>query len=691
MNLLELESLRSELIEKTLNTSSNFLRLSLYQSYFDQILSFNNPNFSEAFLKEFIDDFIYYITKYEVWGTEPETTEKLLELLNNAANNNLFSEYRIRITTEIDRLKKQYENLILILGGKDFEDGKTHKAFFPLIDKEAPNNFYGIVESVTIRINRAVDSDNFIIIPSEKEIEVKIHEQCEISWLLALDLSQKYISKPFKFHEIIINFDKKIGFYEGNSLGIALTLSFLEQILKFYNPVFIINIKEKSAFTGGVDDKGIILTTGEEIVKQKVRTLFFSEVNNFVIPKTEETYAYFALTLLKQKFPERNLKLIPAEDINDVINRRDLIDIKKQKLVVRGGKFVKKNLVSAVITVLLAILFAYLFVIDWDDNPVSIISDGNKVYIKNARGKVLWNEDLRISEQFTDNKKYIDGYIKIVDINADNKNELLFIGNNSNRLKCINHEQKELWSYKFDDLVETKEQKLNNDYSIVIVDTITYDNQKSIYLISSNGPSFSSALYRISALDSKRLSGTLWAAGHFIDANILDYDNDGRNEIIGVGYDNGYEDLVFFICELDTLNTMRPTTNPYLLNNLRPARMEYYVRLPKTDYDLYYEKRTPHFLYGSFNYRADLKKFIFATDVNKPRSDLQVGYEIIPTKNVIDIVIGSSFRVIRDSLVAKGKLNPPYTDTEAYKEIMKNNILYWNDGKWVNRHGIEKK
>ena len=361
-NLLELESLRSELIEKTLNTNSNFLRLSLYQNYFERILSLNNPNFEEAFLKEFLDDYVSCINKFEVWGIEPDISKNILEQLNKVAALKIAAESITTISSGINRIEKQLEKMTLILESKEFEDGETHEAFFPLIDKEAPEGFNGIIESVTVRINKAVDKDKFIIVPSEKEIEKKILEQCKNSWLLALNLSKEYVKRPYKYHEVIISFDKKDGFYEGNSLGIALTLSFLEQILKFYNPAYIINIKEQSAFTGGVTETGEVLCTSEEIIKRKVAAVFFSEINTFVFPKCEETYAYFALTQLKKSYPDRKLKLIPVEEINDVLNRRDVVDITKQKLVVRSGKFVRKNWISAVATVVLAILFAFLFV-----------------------------------------------------------------------------------------------------------------------------------------------------------------------------------------------------------------------------------------------------------------------------------------------------------------------------------------
>lgn len=68
-------------------------------------------------------------------------------------------------------------------------------------------------------------------------------------------------------------------------------------------------------------------------------------------------------------------------------------------------------------------------------------------------------------------------------------------------------------------------------------------------------------------------------------------------------------------------------------------------------------------------------------------SDFIKTYDIIIdiSLTVSDVVVISSFRVFRDSLVAQGKLNPPFTDTKEYKEIIKNSVLYWKNGKWVKR------
>ncbi|MCJ7553006.1 MAG: hypothetical protein MUO34_03895, partial [Ignavibacteriaceae bacterium] len=368
-NFLQIESLRTELIEKSFKVSSHNLKIFLYYEYFQKVLVHNNKNLSEGFLTEFIDDYISAIARFEVWCIHPEFTRKIISQLSDLKTLSTTTDYLQTIDTETERIEKQLQKLNSILQGSSFPDNLEQKAFFPLVDRKAPENFYGTIDSITVRINKCDEKDKFIIIPSEKELEKKILEQCQNSWLLALNLLKVYVKKPCEYHEVIISFDKKEGIYEGNSLGIALTLSFLEQLLGFYNPAYIIKIKEQSAFTGGVTETGKVLCTSEEIIKQKVAAIFFSEMNAFVIPKTEETYAYFSLTQLKKNYPDRKLKLIPVEEINDVINRRDVVDIKKQKLIVRSGKILKKNwaVVSLSIMIFGIIYFANLW--DFDYNP----------------------------------------------------------------------------------------------------------------------------------------------------------------------------------------------------------------------------------------------------------------------------------------------------------------------------------
>lgn len=685
LSILELESLRGELIDQGFDHPSDHLRIYLFFNYFDKVLAANDINIAESFLVEFIEDYIYLIRRYEVWGIEPSFTEKMLQQLKQLGTVSLTGLDKELLASEIDRIEKQHKKLIEVLEGSADHTQISHKAFFPLIDKESPTGFYGIIDSLTVRISKSVDSDKFIVVPSEKEIEKRISDQCKNSWLVALNILNKYVRKPFRHHEVIISFDKKVGIYEGYSLGIALTLSFIEELLKFYNPQYIIKIREKSAFTGGLSEEGYVLDTGEDIIKQKVAAAFYSDINSFVFPKLEETYAYFALTQLKKIYPQRTLKLIPIEDINDVLNRRDLVEIKKINPVIRTGRFIKRNWISVAATIILAILFAYLFAVDWDDNPASLLADGSKLYIKNKNGNVLWSVEYYISPGILNMQSYQKQSFMIIDIDDDNNNEVIIVDRTNTVLICYSYQNQILWKYRFTDVVNSIRENLNAEYGINIIDTLTFEGEKNLFLFSSNKPSFSSAIFRLSAKTGKRLKGTFWASGHIMECILKDVDDDGKMDIVGVGYDNGYKDLVFFAKAIDTLNSVRPTVTDYQISDYAPANMKVYIRFPKNDYDIYNELYTPGYNIGSFLEQRELKKYVFSSSFKSGGLEAAVGYEIDYNFKDVDIVIDSDFGIARDSLVVRGSLYLPFTDTEEYKNIIKSNILYYKNGEWVRR------
>ena len=58
-------------------------------------------------------------------------SKNILEQLKKVASLKIASENLTALHSEIERIEKQLDKLNLILEGKDFEDGETHKAFFP--------------------------------------------------------------------------------------------------------------------------------------------------------------------------------------------------------------------------------------------------------------------------------------------------------------------------------------------------------------------------------------------------------------------------------------------------------------------------------------------------------------------------------------------------------------------------------
>lgn len=693
-NILELEFLRSELIEKTLYTNSNFLRLFLYQNYFEKILSLNNPNLEEAFLKEFLDDYVSCISKFEVWGVEPDITNKLLEQFNKVASLKVAVEILTSLNSEIERIEKQSEKLSLILEGKDVEDGEPHKAFFPLIDKDAAAGFYGIIESVTVRINKSEECDKFIIIPSEKEIEKKIIEQCETSWQLALSLSKQYVKKPNKFHEVIISFDKKEGIYEGNSLGISLTLSILEQLLMFYNPAYIIKIKELSAFTGGVTEPGTVLTTGEEIIKQKVAAVFFSEINSFAFPKSEENYVRFALAQLKNQYPKRALKIIPVEDVYDVLNRRDLVEIKKRNPVVRTGKFVKKNWITFSLLIVITAMAYFTSWWDFDDNPVKLQHKGRFLYVMNKNEKVLWKKFMFYDAGIGEGVGQLRISAKIIDINSDGINEVIIAneadttknnyGNCITRIACYNNYGDSVWTYRFKDKVSTPFKEFSNHYWPNLIDIVKEGDQNVLYCFAYHIQFYPGVIFKLDANTGQRLSGAFWHTGRISDCYIGDFNEDDELELVATGTHNGYESNFIFSVDLRNLEGTAPSVYNYKFFNKEITSFNNYVQIPITDLARFQEFRYGNIRTGSLIYAKSTKSFRISIEQGFNQSNIAaMNFIFDKNLNLIDIDCADAMQTIRDSLVVKGELDLPYTNTPEYFNSLKQRILYWDGERFV--------
>jgi len=338
-----------------------------------------------------------------------------------------------------------------------------------------------------------------------------------------------------------------------------------------------------------------------------------------------------------------------------------------------------------------------LFVMDWDDNPTLLTTDGGVLYVKNKNGKILWTKKAAgLFKNASTNKRILDINSRIFDVDSDGKNEVLFsgglvFGNKiiSQKSFCFDYKGNTRWIKSFADEVESERDKHDANYNSVIIDTSTITERKSLFLICTNANSFSSAIYRIDLETGARLPGTMWCSGFVVDAIIKDIDNDGKEDILAVGVDNGFEEIVIFSYEIDTLTRVRFSTKEYLIRNFPTAELKNYIRLPKTDYDNYLQMRIPAVERGTLDDKFSEKKYMFATTTNDEETMCHLWIKLDYNLKDFDVIVDNRYRVIRDSLVAKGKLNPPYTDTKEWIESYKSKILYWKNGKWVKREELE--
>ena len=113
----------------------------------------------------------------------------------------------------------------------------------------------------------------------------------------------------------------------------------------------------------------------------------------------------------------------------------------------------------------------------------------------------------------------------------------------------------------------------------------------------------------------------MWCSGRIVDAIIKDLDNNDKADILAVGVDNGFEEIVIFSYEPDTLTAVRLSTKEYTINDYPEAQLKTYIRLAKTDYDKYLGIRMSGVDAGSFRDDLTRKLYTFATHFIRSRKD----------------------------------------------------------------------
>ena len=704
-----LKNLEEEIRRIYLISSENYsanLKLLNYIPLFEKLIEISNENVKEAYITELINDFNHALHNSSFEGLPTEIINRLKFISQKLYDFPFIPHTCPSFINSVNKITEWSEKLERILNGQNtIETDKN--IFIPLLENTTEQNeiVVGLLETLTVKISKTKSENKFLVVPSEKELEELIYEQIKISWNVAIDYAKKFIKKLEDNHEIVIHFNKRTGFCRGNSLGAALTIKFIEELLNLYNPKFIIESADGLAITGGLDELGNILSIGKKNISQKTELIFYSTVNQFVVPKDDEPAAREKLNALKTNYPERNLKIVAVENLEDLLNRRNLVSIIKQKPIKRAAKFAKEHLPGISAAILMTIFFTYLFAIDLDDNPSFVLLDGKNAYIKNKNGKTLWSINYPMDDKYVLNDPRVkQAFFRVIDIDEDRENEIIYIhpqiSENQGTMEmekiiCINKNKEELWSYRFADTVFSEREDLPPIYGAKLIDTITFNGKKILFCFSNNGPSFSSAVYGLELKTGKRIPETLWGSGHTMGAILKDINNDNISDLVMDGLDNGFEDGIILGVELSKMDGYRPTTKEYRIKNKKQIEPIFYIRIPKNDYEIMMNFRTTgilnHKLIFTENDKTITSTFFSYKTSFQLLSDRIITFSLEVDSNFIvkDVVISSNFRVFRDTLVAHGRLNPPYTDTKEYREIIKNSVLYLKNGKWVKREELD--
>ncbi len=699
MNAFEAEDFRQFVLDLLSRSTSPKQRLYLLKGYYNNILNTSSDIIADAFIIEFIDDFLECADKFEVFYSHPQITDDLLGILKRLKGHPAAVHLAGKIDSVISILSRKLLELNALLEGKQLENYKIRKMHLPFLEKDSSQSDVlrlGTLETITVSIKKNNLKNTITIVPTPDLNDAGLTEQVYKSWETAIDFIRKHGGKISSYHTIIIQFDNQLANYIGISLGAALTLSIIEELITFYNFPIKISIKENIAITGGFDNSGNLIVLDESLVLNKLEIVFYSFINIFIVPEENKAIIETYLKALKKQYPSRDLEIIGIKNLQDLLNRRNLIDIKRFSVIKRAAKFAKKNWVISILLLIIMLISGYFYEYNFDDNPAMLDLSGDNLMIENSSGKILWSKEIEIDPVFASSTlRYI---AKIIDVNKDKKNEVILCHILQSELNnemeyggifCYNYLGTQLWHYDFTDTVKSYGENLDINYSCELIDTVTYLGKQLLIARANNGPSFSSSIFTLDLNSGKRIGTTFWNPGH-IDEGIMKVMPGDKSLIVFAGGNNGYEKPFIGGIELKNLLGYAPSTHYYTYLNMKPADLAFYILIPKTDYlkHFAFSLRTGGIEPGSLRNTEREKKIYFVTCERKS-NEASLEYRLSYNFKDISIVVLSNFRVERDTAVAHGILSPPLTDTPEFCKLLENQILYWNGKKFVKKNELK--
>lgn len=671
------------------NYNFNITSFKLLLKFYEELFMVKDKSLIEIYLIETSSYFASQLKKYSCFGFSPNFSHIIISIVDKVLQNLRRDDQVQEIQAQLNRIKEEKKKLDLILEGKSEQDINDFSVGFLVIEKSTKEQKpSGLVESLSISINKnkKTSKNEFIIFPSLPKIEENLQRQINESWKFATNyLKSKYSKKIPKF-EVTIKFVNNLGIYEGDSLGVALTIGFIEELFSFFD------LRERLIFsnaiitTGSVDAEGKVNEVSKSIIEIKSYTAFYSNANKFILPIEDYPFALKICEEELKKYPNRNLELIPIKNIKDAINRRDLLVIKRQNILKWGVGKIIKNKAILVLLILFSIIALSFYYITQDKNPSKLELVDGRFLIKNKQDKVLWYKETGLGNNYRTNKIALWNKYRFIDVDNDGLNEVLMVHlKNSQDLYLFDDDGKMIWSFKHSDTLLTNNEKFTDIFiPYGIIDTIKTSTRIELLIYFQHNTYYPTGITKLDLLTGLKISDILWHPGSITGAILTDWNKDGKKEIIAGGPANGMNRSYLFSIDHDKLCGTFPTSENYKFLNMKIAEMNKYLLFPKTDYaELFFPK-----------YNAPKEA---PTIINENIISINIGegcatavdadfvYAVRLNRNLnpINCVIGDASIIIRDRLVNDGKLNPPLSDSREFQDSILKNIQYWDGQKFV--------
>ena len=487
---------------------------------------------------------------------------------------------------------------------QDYKGRKIDRAHLLLVENGMPHDLYkgsgvllpldlrvkqrpGDAEEDIIKFNNELLSANGAFTHALKDAVAAARTVAESRY--GHEIQNRYFS-------LSLSVSDKQAAYTGGSLGATVAmLTYCGICNAFFRQTLSAPILE-SVVTGGVDMLGNLIPVGEKGLKQKVAAAFFSPVKRLMAPWKNMPSALQILESLKRKYPNRHLHIESAENLNQIIDDRNLIHSKPLILprkVVSGVRRHGRRIAWVASFLVILILVIYLSSKGrlWKDrNPADFRIVGQYLVVNNVSGQEIWRYDFGFPLTNIYYKNPVEN-IKIKDTDRDGRNELLAgiyendFPDYSGYFYHFNDNGDIIFQKKTGKKMTFGAVKYSGHYRITFLDAQDFngDGKYEFITIAHQYPDFPCC---VNVWDEEgSVLGEYWHSGQLNRADCFDLDGDGIKEIFALGQNNEYGCAVMAVLHPFDMDGASPQTagGDYHASEMASGREIYFIRFPRSD------------------------------------------------------------------------------------------------------------
>lgn len=343
-----------------------------------------------------------------------------------------------------------------------------------------------------------------------------------------------------------------------------------------------------------------------------------------------------------------------------------------------------------------AIVFASLILgtIDFkpkDKNTEYARAKDEFLIVYNKNGDELWKkhigigydlEKLRVQEPGFDP----NNYLQTIDVDGDGRKEVIAIfgmlneWQPKNAIYCYTPDGDERWTYKFNRQMTFGNNVFDDTYQFgkILVGDFEKNGSFEIIAYIYHGGWYPTAIIKINASEGKLLN-EYWHSGNIHRLINRDLNNDGIEEIIATGENNGFNLASVFVLDPRNFQGHSPAPEEYTPNDVLVGNEKYYLLINRTDlkkYSSHKRNRT-----RGMSFTSDGSLIVHVTE-EIDRTEYMLLYFFSHSLKCINVDGEDKFVTLHNKYVAEGKLSKKID--EQYYEDLRKDVQYWDGGKFIN-------